>query len=174
MIDWSKVEAKKDKEHKIVGTILLDLKAQISNNEKEISSLKETIALQKETISTLNGKLDGMKISLESTVGGKDKDMKGVIEEKNKLQSSLEGKATMLEKKITAFEAKIMEQQGALTEAKAKLAELDAVKKERDEITKNVKILEDELQARDFEYFKKYIKEKSGRASKAFGQKPST
>lgn len=156
-IDWGKIEAKKEKTHKVPGTVLLEMKAKISSQEKEIAALRENVSM-------LSGKTDGLKGSLETTITEKDKQNKNLMDERNKLQSNLEGK-------ISSLEGKIRELQSALDATKVKLAELEGVKKEKDELAKNVKILEDELQARDFEYFKKYIKEKSGRAAKTFEQK---
>lgn len=159
-IDWGKIQQKKDKDHKIRGTALLEMKEKLASQEKEINELKQSS-------SSLTGKVDGIKVSLESTVSEKDKQIKALINEKNELQKRSDAK-------IASLESEVQELQTSLDAAKAELSDLDALKKERDELAKNTEILEDELRGRDFDYFKKYIKEKSTRASQTFGQQAQT
>ncbi|NMC07233.1 MAG: hypothetical protein GYA24_18595 [Candidatus Lokiarchaeota archaeon] len=162
-IEWAKVQGKQDKEFKVKGTILLEMKARIETLEKEVASL--------------NGKIEGMKMTVETTTGEKDKNIKNLVDEKNKLQSSLEGTITSLEGKINQLELKNRELTSALDaakeEARKQAAEATDAKKQHDILKKELETMELELQARDFNAFKKYIKEKSERASKTFEQKPA-
>jgi hypothetical protein len=162
-IDWGKVEAKKDKDHKVRGSVLIDMRAKIEGLEKEVASL--------------NGKIEGMKMTVETTTGEKDKNIKNLMDEKNKLQSGLEGKAASLESKISQLELRNRELGSSLEaskeEARKKAAEAEDARKQRDGLKKDLESMELELQARDFNAFKKYIKEKSDRASKTFEQKAS-
>ena len=163
-IDWGKIEQKKDKDHKVKGTLLLEMKEKQANLEKELLSLKENV-------SSLNGKNQGMQVSLESTIKEKDKQIKGLMEEKNELQNSSDAKAASLQGQIDELAAVKASLEGELDAAKAELADLEVLKKERDDLAKNVETLEDDLRGRDFDYFKKYVKEKSARASQTFEQK---
>jgi len=125
--------------------------------------MKEKIASQEKEISSLSGKVDGVKVSLESTVNEKDKQIKALIEEKNELQTTSDAK-------IASLEGEVQELHAALDAAKLELSDVEALKKERDELAKNIEKLEDELRGRDFDYFKKYVKEKSAKASQTFEQ----
>lgn len=162
-IEWAKVQGKQDKDYKVKGTILLEMKARIETLEKEVASL--------------NGKIEGMKITVETTTGEKDKNIKSLVDEKNKMQSSLEGKAAALEGKISQLELKNRELASALDaskeDARKNANEAADAKKQQDLLKKELEAMELELQARDFNAFKKYIKEKSERASKTFEQKPT-
>ncbi len=162
-IDWGKVEAKKDKDHKVRGSVLIEMRTKIESLEKEVTSL--------------GGKVEGMKMTVETTTGEKDKSMKNLVDEKNKLQSNLESRIGALESKISQLEQKNRELGSTLEaskqETKKKAAEADEIKKENDDLKKKLDYLELELQSRDFDFFKKYVKEKSSRAAKAFEQKPS-
>jgi outer membrane murein-binding lipoprotein Lpp len=162
-IEWGKVEAKKDKDHKVRGSVLIEMRAKIESLEKEVASL--------------GGKVEGMKMTVETTTGEKDKSMKNLVDEKNKLQSNLEGRAQSLESKIGQLEQKNRELGSSLEAAKEetrkKAALADEFKKDKDELKKRLDYLELELQSRDFDFFKKYIKEKSSKAAKVFEQKPS-
>jgi chromosome segregation ATPase len=161
-IEWTKIQGKQDKDYKVKGTVLLEMKGKIETMEKEIASL--------------TGKIEGMRLTVETTTGEKDKNIKNLVDEKNKVQSSLEGKATSLESKISQLELKNRELASSLEatkeEARKKAAGAEDIRKERDELKKKIDSLDLELQSRDFDSFKKYIKEKSSRASKSFEQKP--
>ena len=163
-LDWGKIEQKKDKDHKIRGSILLEMKEKIANQEKEINELKQSS-------SSLSGKVDGIKVSLESTVSEKDKQIKALINEKNELQKSSDAKIASLKEDIQEINTAKTTLEGELDAAKADLSGFEALKKERDELAKNIETLEDELRGRDFDYFKKYVKEKSARASQTFEEK---
>jgi outer membrane murein-binding lipoprotein Lpp len=162
-IEWTKIQSKQDKDYKVKGTLLLEMKGKIESLEKEVASL--------------NGKVEGMKMTVETTTGEKDKSMKNLVDEKNKIQSNLEGKAQSLEGKISQLELKNRELGSSLEAAKEetrkKAALADEIKRDNDELKKRLDYLELELQSRDFDFFKKYIKEKSSRAAKTFEQKPS-
>ncbi len=162
-IDWGKVEAKKEKDHKVRGSVLLEMRAKIGALEKEVTSL--------------GGKIEGIKVTVETTTNEKDKNIKNLVDEKNKLQSNLESRIGALESKISQLEQKNRELGSGLEaskqETKNKAAEADEIKKENDDLKKKLDYLELELQSRDFDFFKKYVKEKSDRAAKAFEQKPT-
>src|SRR5271157_1333147 len=112
-IDWTKVEQKPDKEHKVVGKVLIDFKSRITSQEKEIASLKDevaklskaksdneakikdlnekldsaenTIGENSSTIASLNGKIEGLQSSLDKTINEKDKQIKDIMEEKHEI-----------------------------------------------------------------------------------------
>ncbi|MBN2153797.1 MAG: hypothetical protein JW839_20230 [Candidatus Lokiarchaeota archaeon] len=155
-IEWGKVENKKDKDHKVRGSTLLEMRARMEALEKEVTSL--------------GGKIEGMKVTVETTTNEKDKNIKNLVDEKNKLQTSLEGKVSQLEQKNRELASGL---EAARQEARTKAAEADGIKKENDDLKKKLDYLELELQSRDFDFFKKYIKEKSARAAKTFEQKPA-
>jgi chromosome segregation ATPase len=162
-IEWAKIQSKQDKDYKVKGTLLLEMKGKIESLEKEVASL--------------NGKIEGMKMTVETTTGEKDRSMKNLVDEKNKIQSGLEGKASSLESKISQLELKNRELTSTLEAAKAdvkkKTTEAEETRKQGDDLKKKLDYLELELQSRDFDFFKKYIKEKSSKAAKTFEQKPS-
>ncbi len=162
-IEWTKVQSKQDKDYKVKGTVLLEMKGRIESLEKEVASL--------------GGKVEGMKMTVETTTGEKDRTMKTLVDEKNKLQSNLEGKAQSLESRISQLEQKNRELGSGLDaakeEARKKAATAEEIKRENDDLKKKVDYLELELQSHDFNAFKKYVKEKSERAAKTFEQKPN-
>jgi predicted nucleic acid-binding Zn-ribbon protein len=163
-LDWGKIEQKKDKDHKVRGSVLLEMKEKLASQEKELLALKENV-------SSLNGKTQGMQVSLESTIKEKDKQIKDLMEEKNDLQNKTDTKIASLQGEIEALNSAKTTLEGDLEAARAELSGFEALKKERDELAKNVETLEDDLRGRDFDYFKKYVKEKSARASQTFEQK---
>ncbi|MEX2680524.1 MAG: hypothetical protein Q6373_002920 [Candidatus Sigynarchaeota archaeon] len=162
-IDWGKVESKKEKEHKVRGSVLLEMRAKIDALEKEIVSL--------------GGKLEGMKVTVETTTSEKDRHMKNLVDEKNKMQSNFEARIEALESKINQLEQKNRDLAASLEaskqETRQKAAEADEIRRENDDLKKKLDYLELELQSRDFDFFKKYIKEKSAKAAKTFEQKPN-
>nr|MDO8083641.1 hypothetical protein [Candidatus Sigynarchaeum springense] len=162
-LDWAKIQSKPDKDHKARGSVLLEMRAKIDALEKEVTSL--------------GGKLEGMKVTVETTTGEKDKHMKNLVDEKNKMQSDLEGRIRALESKISQLEQKNRDLSASLDaskqETRQKAAEADEIRKENEDLKKKLDYLELELQSRDFDFFKKYIKEKSSKAAKTFEQKPN-
>jgi len=160
-IDWGKIGQKKDKDYKVKGTVLLEMKEKQANQEKELLTLKENV-------SSLNGKTQGMQVSLEATIKEKDKQIKALIEEKNDLQNKSDTKVASLQGEIQELNTAKATLEEELDAAKTELSGYEALKKERDELAKNVETLEDDLRGRDFDYFKKYVKEKSARASQTF------
>jgi len=220
-IDWTKVEQKPDKEFKVVGKVLIDFKNRITNQEKEIASLKEevsklsktktdneasikdmkgkiekneaTIADNTNTIATLNGKVDGLQASLDKTIGEKDRQIKELMEEKNSMKEDLEGQIRGHESDKSVLqdsESSLKQQLAEMHEShQNKIADMEtdhqnqiadlqsrcdaleeeklAIQKERDELAQKLQYMDDQLKGRDFDYFKKLVKDRSERAAKA-------
>lgn len=69
-MDWDLIKAKPDKEHKVIGTQLLELKAKLDQDHAEIDELKaqvEKLTIERDTNDEKSSNLDGKVNDLENT-----------------------------------------------------------------------------------------------------------
>jgi len=165
-----------DAELKKANATNRDLLDKVKGLEKTIQDKDASISEKNNTISSLNGKNDGMKVMIESTVNEKDKQIKTLIDEKNNMKVTLEGKIQGLESDksiLLESEAKLKQSVADLTSSCATWKEAkEDIEKERNDLAQNLKILEDEMAARDYDLFKKLLKERAGRAAQTMADKP--
>jgi chromosome segregation ATPase len=127
------------------------------------------------TIASLTGKNEGMKISLDTTIADKDSRFKQLMEEKNVLKESLDKKITALEGDKTMLkesEAGMKNRIQAMEKDMITLEKaIESVRRERDDLAEKLKIMDDEMAARDYGLFKKMLKERAERAAKTMAEK---
>ncbi|MFX0099364.1 MAG: hypothetical protein ACFFCS_07255 [Candidatus Hodarchaeota archaeon] len=155
MVDWNKVEKKPEKFHKVAGQLLIEMRAQdkdqkskISNLESKINDLEGEKKRLNEKISDLESKIDGLKTDLSDTDKSLHKKLDEAKAEINEKEAAI---ATLLKEKET--EVGIIQQ------------ELDKFKKDYTEIFAENKMLRDELAIRDYDFFKKTLKDRASRAT---------
>ncbi|MEX2717360.1 MAG: hypothetical protein Q6353_016470 [Candidatus Sigynarchaeum springense] len=143
----------------------------IKKDEAKIQDLEKTINEQKNTISTLVGKNEGLKVSLDTTIKEKDGQFKQLMDEKNALEktiAALEGDKKMLQDSEAGMKNRIK----ALEHDLEKLSnEITSVRAERDDLAEKLKIMDEEMAARDYTRFKQMLKERAERAAKTMAEK---
>jgi chromosome segregation ATPase len=154
----------------------------IKKNEAKIQDLEKSgkdkdaqINEKNNTIASLSGKNEGMKVSLDTTIADKDSRFKQLMEEKNTMKENLDKKITALESDKTMLkesEAGMKNRIQAMEKDMITLErEIESVRKERDDLAEKLKISDDEMAARDYGLFKKMLKERAERAAKTIGDK---
>lgn len=156
-IEWTKIEKKPQKKHKIEGAELLALR-------KKVESLESQLLEKKQEISSLSGKTEGIKTAMESTVSEKDKELQQLLSKKKDLENDFE-------QQVQSLSSENQELKSELTQYKSKFNDLEKEKKEiarqRKELQIQLDIMDDELKSRDFNYFKKFVRERAERASQS-------
>jgi chromosome segregation ATPase len=152
----------------------------IKKNEAKIQDLEKSgkdkdtqINEKNNTIASLSGKNEGMKVSLDSTISDKDTKFKQLMEEKNSMKENLDKRIAALESDKTMLkesEAGMKNRIQALDKDMLTLEkEIESVRKERDDLAEKLKISDDA--ARDYGLFKKMLKERADRAAKTMADK---
>lgn len=150
---------------------LKDANETIKKNEAKIQELEKTVNEKTNTISTLVGKSDGLKVSLETTIKDKDAQFKVLMDEKNALEKNiiaLESDKKMLQESEAGMKNRIKAMEHDLEKLSA---EIESVRAERDDLADKLKIMDDEMAARDYNLFKKMLKERAERAAKTMAEK---
>lgn len=163
-----------------------DLQGEIENLEKISKEKDSTIGENTNMIETLN-------VSLDTTISEREKQINDLMEEKNTLKTELEEKIKDLENDKSSLqdsEASLKQQLEEMeSDYKNKISDLEivykyqiadlesrresleqdklAIQKEKDALADKLKFMDDQMQARDFAYFKKLVKERSERAAEA-------
>ncbi|NMC04807.1 MAG: hypothetical protein GYA24_06330 [Candidatus Lokiarchaeota archaeon] len=127
------------------------------------------------TIASLTGKNEGLKVSLDTTIADKDARFKQLMEEKNAIKESLDKKIAALETDkamLKESEAGMKNRIQALEKDVMTLEkEIESVRAERDDLADKLKVMDDEMAARDYNLFKKMLKERAERAAKTIAEK---
>lgn len=127
------------------------------------------------TIASLTGKNEGLKVSLDTTIADKDARFKQLMEEKNAMKESLDKKIAALETDkamLKESEAGMKNRIQALEKDVMTLEkEIESVRAERDDLADKLKVMDDEMAARDYNLFKKMLKERAERAAKTIAEK---
>ncbi|MHA1846274.1 MAG: hypothetical protein ACTSXU_01375 [Promethearchaeota archaeon] len=58
MVNWPNIEAKPEKEHKILGQVLLDMRTEIFQKKNQVNSLTSKVNELQNVLSTSNSKLN--------------------------------------------------------------------------------------------------------------------
>jgi chromosome segregation ATPase len=143
----------------------------IKKNEAKIQDLEKAVSEKTNTISSLNGKVEGMKVSLDTTITDKDAKYKQLLDEKNALEkkiASLEGDKTLLRDAEVGMTNRIKNLENDLEKL---LVEIESVRSERDDLAEKLRISDEEMAARDYTLFKKMLKERAERAAKTMAEK---
>ncbi len=143
----------------------------IKKNEAKIQDLEKSGSEKANTIASLNGKVEGMKVSLDKTTSDKDAQYKQLLNEKDALKdkvAGLESDKAMLKDSEVGMKNRIQAlEKDMLTLEK----EIESVRIERDDVAEKLKISDDEMAARDYGLFKKMLKERAERAAKTMAEK---
>jgi chromosome segregation ATPase len=150
----------------------------IKKNEAKIQDLEKSgkdkdaqINEKSNAIASLNGKVEGMKVSLDTTIHDKDAKYKQLLDEKDALKdriAALERDKAMLKDSEVGMKNNIQAlDKDMLTLEK----EIEAVRKERDDLAEKLKFMDDEMAARDYGLFKKTLKDRAERAAKVIGDR---
>lgn len=143
-----------------------------SSLEGKVASLEGSLKEKGAEIAALNGKIEGMQVTVGTSMKDKDAQVQRLVDEKNSLQASLEKKIETLgsEKNALAGEVAAIKNRVADMERDTKrMAEAHGkLQKEKAELEANLKIMDEQLAARDFDYFKKLIKQRAERAAASF------
>ncbi len=146
-IDWTKIEAKPDKEAKVMGQVLLDFRAKVQDQTIEINNLhteneklvneKRSLAGQlqgaNQSIATLDGKLK--EVGAASIA--KDGQIQQITRDRDSVRASLEAKAKGLEAEIGTLKGEVSTLTGEKT----------ALLGEKDSLNSNVAMLEQRVQS---------------------------
>ncbi len=163
-----------DNLHKKIDGLESELKKskeQVINLDKQLKESAETLNAQKSDaasvktkleseIATLKGKLEGLDGALKSTTTDKDKQVRDLVEQKEKLLVTISG----LEKDKDALITEGNEMKGQITSLKNKVSNME---RENRDLTETLKDMDERMQAQDYEYFKKVLKQRAERAANA-------
>ena len=154
-VNWEKVEKKPEKFHKVAGKIFIEMrerdkdqKTKINNYESKINDLEVEKKGLNEKISGLEANIANLKKDLSDTD-------KSLHEKLNNARAEIDEKeaaiVTLLKEKET--EVAIIQQN------------LSDLQKEYTEVFAENKLLRDELAVRDYDFFKKTLKDRASRAT---------
>ncbi|NMC08457.1 MAG: hypothetical protein GYA24_24830 [Candidatus Lokiarchaeota archaeon] len=150
-IDWTKIEAKPDKEAKVMGQVLLDFRAKVQDQTIEINNLhseneklvneKRSLAGQlqgaNQSIATLDAKVKELDQKLNTTTIAKDGQIQQITRDRDSIKASLEANIKGLEGEIAALKGQVE----ALTGEKTGLLG------EKDNLNSKVAMLEQKVQS---------------------------
>jgi chromosome segregation ATPase len=150
----------------------------IKKNEAKIHDLEKSgkdkdaqINEKMNAIASLSGKVEGMKVSLDTTISDKDAKYKQLLNEKDVLKekiAALESDKGMLKESEVGMKNRIQALEKDLITLEK---EIEAVRIERDDLAEKLKISDDEMAARDYTLFKKTLKDRADRAAKVMAER---
>ncbi|MBN2154282.1 MAG: hypothetical protein JW839_22700 [Candidatus Lokiarchaeota archaeon] len=116
-IDWTKIEAKPDKEAKVMGQVLLDFRAKVQDQTIEINNLhteneklvneKRSLAGQLQSANQSIATLDAKVKELSAANIAKDGEIQQITRDRDSVKASLEAKAKGLEAEVAALKGQI-------------------------------------------------------------------
>ncbi|MBN2153443.1 MAG: hypothetical protein JW839_18455 [Candidatus Lokiarchaeota archaeon] len=143
----------------------------IKKNEARIKDLEKSVGEKTNEIAGLNGKVEGLKVSLDTTISDKDAKFKQLMDEKNALTKdieALENDKALLKDSEVGMKNRIKNLEGDLEKLST---EIESVRVERDDLAEKLRISDEEMAARDYNLFKKMLKERADRAAKAMAER---
>ncbi len=139
----------------------------IKKNEDKIQDLENSRSEKENSIASLKGKVEGIKVSLDTTIS-ESKHLQGEKDALKEKIAGLESDKTLLRESEVGMKNRIQALEKDLITLEK---EIESVRSERDDLAEKLKISDDEMAARDYTLFKKMLKERAERAAKTMAEK---